>query len=279
MSEPQSELGAFLKMLRQRVAPESTVLGPYERLPSRHGRRVTQEELAEAVGVSRGWYKLLESGARVRSSMPLLERLAQALGATADERSKLFSLAAAEMWGIEIGSGSRDVLESFSWVRSTTKRLWVASSQSEAYTVASERIAEQLENATLVDWMSRNDSGVWERHSVASRAPSRVMEAVEELCASFAATRQHDSLLLYPQLHEPGAVGTSEQLSHTTESARRGIFARRGVAVQDFAHARVRSRSGLIGGLNVAYEAGTPVSETERMVLGTLAQLTSLALS
>lgn len=66
--EPQSTLGAFLRMLRRRVPPRSDTLGPSKRLPIRRGRRVTQEEIAEAVGISRNWYRRLEGGASARAS-------------------------------------------------------------------------------------------------------------------------------------------------------------------------------------------------------------------
>jgi transcriptional regulator with XRE-family HTH domain len=72
-------------------------LGPYQRLMVRCGRRVTQEELAEVVGVSRGWYRQLESDAGVRASIRLLDRLADALAATPEERMTLFTLAVPEM--------------------------------------------------------------------------------------------------------------------------------------------------------------------------------------
>jgi DNA-binding XRE family transcriptional regulator len=93
----QRSLGAFLLMLRERIPPATTALGPYERLMVRCGRRVTQEELAEVVGVSRGWYRQLESDAGVRASIRLLDRLADALAATSEERFTLFTLAVPEM--------------------------------------------------------------------------------------------------------------------------------------------------------------------------------------
>jgi transcriptional regulator with XRE-family HTH domain len=71
-------------------------LGPWERLPIRHGRPVTQEELAEAVGVSRNWYRQLESGA-VRASTKLLDRLAKVFAFTPEERTKLFVLGIPEI--------------------------------------------------------------------------------------------------------------------------------------------------------------------------------------
>ncbi|MGD0967313.1 MAG: helix-turn-helix transcriptional regulator [Candidatus Aquilonibacter sp.] len=93
----QRSLGAFLLMLRERIPPASMRLGPYQRLMVRCGRRVTQEELAEVVGVSRGWYRQLESDAGVRASIRLLDRLADALAATPEERMTLFTLAVPEM--------------------------------------------------------------------------------------------------------------------------------------------------------------------------------------
>ena len=98
--EPQSRLGTFLKTLRQRILPEVATLGPYQRPPSRCGRRVSQEEIAEVVGVSRGWYRMLETGAPVRASMQLLERLAHALGLTPEERAALVGLVVPEIWNM-----------------------------------------------------------------------------------------------------------------------------------------------------------------------------------
>lgn len=63
----------------------------------RLGRRVTQEEIAEVVGVTRGWCHLLESGAEIRASMKLLDRLANALTLTPEERIALFTLAIPEL--------------------------------------------------------------------------------------------------------------------------------------------------------------------------------------
>jgi transcriptional regulator with XRE-family HTH domain len=52
-----------------------TRFGSYERLPSRVGRPVTQEEVSEAVGVTRTWYALLEGGG-AQASAGLAGRLA-----------------------------------------------------------------------------------------------------------------------------------------------------------------------------------------------------------
>jgi DNA-binding XRE family transcriptional regulator len=92
----RSEFGAYLRMLRKRVPPQTATLGSFMRLPVRRGRRVTQEEIAEVVGVSRNWYRRLEGG-NVRASTKLLVRLAKAFAFTPEERTKLFVLALPEI--------------------------------------------------------------------------------------------------------------------------------------------------------------------------------------
>lgn len=83
---------SILKNWRRRLDPSTATLGKHERLGSRRGRAVSQEELAEAIGVTREWYACLESGAK-RPSLPVLDRLATALNTSPQERAKLFQLA------------------------------------------------------------------------------------------------------------------------------------------------------------------------------------------
>src|ERR1700722_2333759 len=82
--------GVFLRSLRKRINRSAEYLGYYRRLPTRRGLRVSQEELAEAANVSRNWYAILESGAKVRASTRLLARIADALMLSAEERAELF---------------------------------------------------------------------------------------------------------------------------------------------------------------------------------------------
>jgi DNA-binding XRE family transcriptional regulator len=95
--ESQSELASFLKARRRSIPPESVTLGSWERLPGRRGRRVTQEEIAEAVGISRNWYRSLENGDAPRASAKLLDRIARAFQCTPEERTILFVLAIPEI--------------------------------------------------------------------------------------------------------------------------------------------------------------------------------------
>ncbi len=94
----QSEqLSAFLKELRLGIDPDSKMLGTCVRLPSRYGRPVTQEEMAECIGVSRVWYATLESHTTVRTSPALLDRIAEVLMLTHEQRATLFNLALPEL--------------------------------------------------------------------------------------------------------------------------------------------------------------------------------------
>jgi DNA-binding XRE family transcriptional regulator len=94
---PSSRLKALLRHFRVRIDPNQNVLGPQPRPTRRHGKPVTQEELAECLGVSRCWYGLLESERPVRVSIVLLDRLANVLMLTARERAMLFALAMPEL--------------------------------------------------------------------------------------------------------------------------------------------------------------------------------------
>jgi Helix-turn-helix domain len=94
---PPSTLLILLRHFRKRIDPQIRALGPHLRLPSRCGKPVTQEELAEYIGVSRTWYGLLESKRPVRVSLVLLGRLSVALMLTREERARLFALALPEL--------------------------------------------------------------------------------------------------------------------------------------------------------------------------------------
>ena len=91
-AERYAPLRTYLADLRGRIDPQVAALGTYVRLPSRRGKPVTQEELAEAIGVTRQWIVIL-ANARGRASAALLHRLADALMITPEERAMLFHLA------------------------------------------------------------------------------------------------------------------------------------------------------------------------------------------
>ena len=94
---PSSRLKPLLRHFRMRIDPKERALGPHPRPLWRRGKPVTQEELAESIGVSRCWYGMLESERPSRVSIFLLDRLAAILMLSAAERATLFTLALPEL--------------------------------------------------------------------------------------------------------------------------------------------------------------------------------------
>lgn len=93
---PQGNAGglpAFLRFHRKQIPAGATALGAYRRLPNRIGKPVTQEEMAEALGVTRTWYALLECSFVPQPSLRLLQRITAALTLDKRERAHLFALA------------------------------------------------------------------------------------------------------------------------------------------------------------------------------------------
>jgi transcriptional regulator with XRE-family HTH domain len=280
-AKSRSELALFLKFLRQSVDPDVRNLGAHARLPSRLGKRVTQEELAEAIGVSREWYGMLESAATTRTSTGLLERLADALMVTPQQRAKLFQLAVPELGRARLRDDSIAVLEGFSRVRSLSKRLWTATSVEDVLTTASEQIADWFDSAVLVHTSHRRKSGLWESRGVDDKQDrnnaSKVIREMEDEVLS--TPEAIDALNLYPRLVNAGDIGTPELQPLPVQREVLKLYARRRMAGFTFVKARVRSRTGLIAGFCISHELGHSYSGADRAVLGAFAELASLALS
>jgi DNA-binding XRE family transcriptional regulator len=97
-SQPQRpQLSQLLTGCRASVDLNVEFLGAKARHPRRVGKRVTQEEVAEAVGITREWYAAIERGRQVRVSPVVLSRIADTLAMTAEERKILFTLAVPEL--------------------------------------------------------------------------------------------------------------------------------------------------------------------------------------
>jgi transcriptional regulator with XRE-family HTH domain len=94
--ERRRALSAFLLQKRQRVDPHAKQVGPYTRRDNRMGRPFTQEEVAEALDVSRQWYAGLEMGSSIRPSTTLVDRIATLYALSDEERVTLFRLAIRE---------------------------------------------------------------------------------------------------------------------------------------------------------------------------------------
>lgn len=93
----EDALHRFVRERRQRIAPESQFLGESPRFPTRIGKAVTQEELADHLGISRQWYARFENGAAAGFSTQLLSRLSDLLLLSASERAEFVRLAMPEL--------------------------------------------------------------------------------------------------------------------------------------------------------------------------------------
>jgi transcriptional regulator with XRE-family HTH domain len=68
-------VGELLKRCRQRLSSNIRSLGVCVRVPVRIGKVVTQEEVAEAAGISRVWYATMENDRAPRVSVRVLGQI------------------------------------------------------------------------------------------------------------------------------------------------------------------------------------------------------------
>jgi transcriptional regulator with XRE-family HTH domain len=257
------------------------------------GKAVTQAELAEAIGVSREWYALLECGAaRTRASTGLLGRLADALMVTPDERGRLFHLTVPELGRVQLRDDSIAALQGFSRLRVLAKHLWSATSTDDVLRTAGEHIADWFHDALQVRVTLRRESGPWEHRSVDEReehnAASRVVRDMKEVLLSSESSEMaelvrasafHDALDLHPQLANAGDVGTPDLWPRAVRREMPKLYARHRVGGFSGRYVRIRARNGFIGGFYIAHEFGHSYSATDDAVFAAFAEFTSYALS
>jgi transcriptional regulator with XRE-family HTH domain len=273
-------LKTFLRDQRQRIEPQIRHLGDHQRLPVRWGRPVTQEEMAEAVGVSRVWYAMLESGTTIRTSTKVLDRLANALMLDPAQTARLFRLAMPELGQVALSAESALLLESFTAVRAATKRLWSATTEVEALEAVAEQLAGIFGDADLVFYVRQLRSGEWEWPYVVDRGMGGRNRDAFEAATSGMTAAEIDEFLFFPQLDRPGDVGTPElYASVPVRAAYREIFCDPKLDLGALLHARVRSRTGFIGGFTIKHLGEHLYSPEQHAIIGTLAELTSVALS
>lgn len=282
------QLGRLLKTFRTRIQPSVEALGSYERAPSRRGRPVTQEEVAEAIGTTRVWYAMLESGQALRTTAQLLGRLADTLMLDERELATLFALGIPELHRLGLRPEST-ALASSRRLRDTVRRLWAASSEAEALTAASEHLAAAFDadgvryGCRAYGEMSNvRPMGDWAMETILEpRRGSSFAEMAEDVARRLTPL-QIDELMFYPDQTQPGDLAT---LDTYAESRRRFIvdlWEEHGIgsaAASFFVSARVRSRRGFVGNLFIYREKSHDVSESEYLEIATLADVVSLALS
>jgi transcriptional regulator with XRE-family HTH domain len=269
-----------LRDARRAIPVDAESLGNVLRFRGRVGRPVSQQEVAEAVGISRVWYTSLEAGRTARASVALLERLANVLMLDAEQRAAVFRFGLPELAASGAERPHHAVLEASARIRRTTRRLFAASSIEEALVIAAEETATHFGDAALVFYVRRLAPGNWEHPFIIDRGMgAQNSNLYAELQAKVGRDR-FDHVVLYPALTEPGDVGTRQTFAVTSiHAAYEEAVARHKLQHWSLLHARIRSREGMTGGITVKHASERDDSDADQAVIGAIASLTSLALS
>lgn len=251
------------------------------RLPMRVGKAVTQEEVAEAVGVSRQWYGLIESDRAVHFSAAVLARIADALMMDPAERDSLFRLALPELRSAVLADRSTPMLDAFESMRRLMRRLWAASTEEEALMVVRDYAMTQLAPNVMMT-CTRVEEGLWDHVTTGDAADAdrtkQILALVRERWGPTAIEDMH----CYTLLAQPGDLMTrpewnarfpdlAAKLRPELEAIDRSDFS--------FVMAHIRSQRGLVARLYAIHRTAHAYSEVERAQLSALADFTSLALS
>lgn len=278
--QEQGPLGGLLKRCRARLKPDCRSLGPYLRVPNRVGKSVTQEELAEAVGVSRQWYAMLEAERPPRVSAALLARVADALMMDVAERNDLFRFAVPELRAAPLTDDSRAVLEVLGPLRRLTRRLWAATTEAEVLTIVGEHAMIELRPDFAVA-RTRVGLGRWEYAGTGDDSGGERVERLDELLRRHKGEAAVDDSLCYPILAQPGDLLTRYERDRRLADPPRtdqGELEAVGWPDLSFAIACVRTPHGFIGRLLLVHRTAHHYSDAERAELSTLAELASLVL-
>lgn len=274
-------LGGLLKRCRRRISPERPSLGAFLRMPGRIGKTVTQEEVAEAVGISRQWYALMETGRTARFSAAVLGRVADALTMDPAERAALFRLAVPELRATSLTDRSIAVLETIASLRSVTRRLWSATTGAEALTLVREYAMTQLAPDATVT-VTRIREGYWDYAVTGANDEGERLKRFDALVRERWGACTIDDLLCYTLMAQPGDVVTrADRNAYFPDLAAKVQPALDTLGFSDvsFATAHVQSRHAFVARIVAFHRTAYAYSEIERAHLGTLADLTSLALS
>ncbi len=276
--DDEERLDALLKRCRTRIARERPSLGTFLRLPVRIGKAVTQEEVAEAVGISRQWYAMLESNRPMRVSAAVLARIADALMMESTERATLYRLALPELRSTDLTERSTGMLEAFVSYRPFIRRLWAATTEAEALTVLRERALTQLAPDGM-QTCTRLGDGRWDR---ATTGDPELAKRYDTLIGQPSGSPVVDDLCCYTLMAQPGDLMTrAERDARFPDLAamERPVLRTIGLSDMSFAMATVRSQHGFVARLLAVHRTPYPFSELERAHLSTLADLASIALS
>ncbi|MDB5040630.1 MAG: DNA-binding protein [Candidatus Eremiobacteraeota bacterium] len=280
--DEQERLSGLLKRCRARIGPERPSLGQCLRPPMRIGKAVSQEEVAEVVGISRQWYLMMESDRAARVSATVLARIADALMMDPAERAALFRLAVPELRSASLTDRSTAMLDAFGSLRLLTRPLWAATTEAEALTVVREYAMTQLAPVAMLT-CTRVGEGRWDLAATGDSDNADRMKRLEAFVRERWGAAAIDDLCCYTLMVRPGELMTrSEREARFPDLAAKERPALEVVGLDDhsFAMASIQSQRGFVGRLAVLHTTtARTYSEIELAQLSTLADLTSLALS
>jgi transcriptional regulator with XRE-family HTH domain len=274
-------LGLLLKRYRMRIAPTGASLGGYLRVPIRIGKAVTQEEVAEAVGISRQYYATIENDGAARISGTVLRRLADALMMDDAERATLFRLALPEACSASRTDSSIAALKAFRSMHHLMRRLWAATTEAEGLTLVCEHGMMQLALDSMVA-CTRVGEGRWDFAGTGDTCDDGRMRRYFALLSEAGGPTAIDDLLCYPLMLQPGELLAScdfdarfPALAATHRRALEGADLRN----VSYAMASVQSQRGCVGRLLAIHHRPHAFSDIEVAQLSALAYAVSLALS
>lgn len=279
-NEDGRRLSALLKQSRLRINAQSAALGDFSRLPSRIGRPVTQEELAEAAGITRQYYGGMESGRQRRASSRALSRIADVLMMDREERVALFELVLPEIQTHSPTQHANEVFDHFGSFHRFTRSLWAASSEREVCMAVIEFAKRELD-ADVVLTRSRIGEGRWELAGSGKRFDFDLMKQAEAAVQERWGSSAIDDLMCHTTMVAPGEVLTmSERDARFPALAvkRRAALEVLGWTEVSSAMASIQSQSGFVARLSIVHTSAHEYSHIEREQLSTLAELASLAL-
>jgi transcriptional regulator with XRE-family HTH domain len=279
---PAQTIGTFLRKARIKISPDARSLGRVLRHPNRIGKPVTQEEVAESVGVTREWYSRIELGKNQRVAPSLLVRLAEVLMLDGTRREDLFTLGMPELRSASLGTEAASVAQ-LRTLRTIIKRLWAATSEFEIMQTVLEFGQTLFRGMDLVMSHHRLGSGRWEIPVLIGTDPmQRRLTDLAEMIMTRCDASEIDQWFLHGVVTQPGdTVVFLDILSELAvaktipELERQVNLGHSSVLVS-----HIRSRKGyegnvLIGRAGARYD----FSSSEVSIFSALADLASLALS
>jgi transcriptional regulator with XRE-family HTH domain len=256
-------VGSLLRRCRLRIAPGRPSLGPHLRLPLRIGRTVSQEEVAEAVGISREWYARMERGRSARPSNTTLSALADALMMTAAERATLFQNGAPELRSAFAAQTSTAVLDAIGALRRLVRGLRTATTQAEALSGVREYARTQVSPETLVTYTG-----------------SACSHGDRDATPFFGVVDQRWGASFFDDVHCcTGGAQPGELITRSEIHARCPHFGTKAQEALDAVGWADMSIVVTDGGLLWIHQPARPFSETESAQLRTAAEVASLALA